>query len=107
MVCYIVPAQALSSGILPNSTCTPQASHQNKLIEVPGARARETGDKLSWAEEVLVSKADLEEKKQRIAELHAQVQPACEEHLTTHTSDSCCAVQAERGYCLPDSVCFT
>ena len=27
-----------------------------------------------------MSKADLEEKKQRIAELHAQVQPACEQH---------------------------
>ncbi len=39
---------------------------------MPCAR-RETGDKLAYAEEVLVSKADLEENKQRIAELDAQV----------------------------------
>jgi hypothetical protein len=38
----------------------------------PCAR-RETGDKLAYAEEVLVSKSDLEENKQRIAELDAQV----------------------------------
>jgi len=37
---------------------------------------RETGDKLAYAEGVLVSKADLEENKQRIAERDALVRAA-------------------------------
>ncbi|KAK9845760.1 hypothetical protein WJX81_001703 [Elliptochloris bilobata] len=45
-----------------------------------GAGKRETGEKLPYAEEVLVSKADLEEKKQRIAELDAQVKEVAMEN---------------------------
>ena len=59
---------------------------------------REAGDKLPYAEEVLVSKADLEEKKQRIAELDAQVlQLSPARHV--HLADTLDRVLAEPAWC--------
>ncbi len=44
--------------------------------------SRDQGEKLAWAEEVLMSKADLDERRQRITDLEAQ---ACTEPYTPKT----------------------
>ncbi len=43
--------------------------------EVCSCAYREVAEKLPWAEEVLVSKGDLDERSQHVAELEAQARP--------------------------------